>query len=66
MGKRIRREILTLDKVWKTQEYCMYFKFFKPQDCGKRSAEGRRPFIQSFLHPERNVRIFHEIIQIPG
>ena len=26
----------------------MYFKFFKPQDCVKSSAEGRRPFIQSF------------------
>ena len=41
-GKRLRREILFQDKVWKTQEYCMYFKFFKLQDWGKRSGEGRR------------------------
>ena len=41
-GKRLRREILFQDKVWKTQEYCMYFKFFKLQDWDKRSGEGRR------------------------
>ena len=55
MGKRIRREILVQDKVWKTQEYCMYFKFFKPRDCTERSAEGRRPFIQRFPYIELEV-----------
>ena len=25
-------------KVWKMEEYCMYFPFFKPQTGGKRSA----------------------------
>ena len=42
IGKSIRREILLQDKVWKTQEYFVSFKFFKPQYWSKRSAEGRR------------------------
>jgi len=41
-GKCFRREILSQDKVWETQEYCMYFKFSKPKDWGKRSGESRR------------------------
>ena len=42
IGKSIRREILLQDKVWKTQEYFVSFKFFKPQYWSIRSAEGRR------------------------
>ena len=41
-GKRHQREILFQDKVWKTQEYFVYFKFFKPQYWDKRSADVRR------------------------
>ena len=37
-GKSIRREILLQDKVWKMQEYFVYFKFFKPQNWRKRSG----------------------------
>jgi len=41
-GKCIHREIFLQGKVWKTQEYFVYFKFFKPHPWGKRSDEGRR------------------------
>ncbi len=41
-GKQIRREIFRQVKVWKTEEYCMYFPFFKPKNWRKRSAEARR------------------------
>ncbi len=34
--------------VWKTQEYFVYFKFFKPKSWDKRFAECRWLFIQSF------------------
>ena len=29
-------------KVWKTQEYFVYFKFFELHSWGKRSADNRR------------------------
>ena len=29
-------------KVWKTQTYFVYFKFFKLHSCGRRSADNRR------------------------
>ena len=32
----------------KPPEYFVYFKAFKPQDWGKRSAEGRRRFMKGF------------------
>ena len=35
-------------KVWKTQEYFVYFKFFKLHSWGKRSVSCRRRFIQRF------------------
>ncbi len=41
-SKRQQREILFQDKVWKTQEYFVYFKFFKLQYWDKRSADVRR------------------------
>ncbi len=37
-GKQIRREIFRQVKVWKVQEYFVYFKLFKPQNRRKRSA----------------------------
>ena len=44
IGKSRRREICSQIKAWKMQEYCMYFKFFKPQSCGERAAVSRRRF----------------------
>ena len=37
-------------KVWKTEEYWMYFPFFKLHSWGKRSAVRRRRFIQRLLN----------------
>jgi hypothetical protein len=37
-------------KVWKTEEYWMYFPFFKLHSWGKRSAVRRRRFIQRLLY----------------
>ena len=37
----------------KPQEYFVYFKFSKRQNCGKRSDERRRGFVQRFLKPKR-------------
>ena len=48
IGKSGQREILLQIKVWKTQEYFVYFKFFKLRLWGKRSAERRRRFFQRF------------------
>ena len=48
-----QREILLQGNVWKTQEYFVYFKFSKRQNCGKRSDERRRGFVQRFLKPKR-------------
>ena len=36
------REIFWQGEVWKTQEYFVYFKFFIPMDCRKRSGIRRR------------------------
>ena len=36
-------------EVWKSQEYFVYFKIFKPISWGKRPAERRSQFIQRFL-----------------
>ena len=44
IGKSYQREILSQMKVWKTQEYFVYFAFFKLHSWGKISAEGRRQF----------------------
>ncbi|MFR1260922.1 MAG: hypothetical protein ACLSCX_09765, partial [Oscillospiraceae bacterium] len=41
-GKQIRRGIFHQGKVWKAEEYCMYFSLFKPQNWWKRSVEARR------------------------
>jgi len=49
IGKSDWLEILAQIKVWKTQEYCMYFKFFKLQSWVKGSAKHRRRFNQRFL-----------------
>ena len=35
-------------KVWKTQEYFVYFAFFKLHSWDKRSAEGRRHLISGY------------------
>ena len=40
-GKQIRREIFRQVKIWKAQEYFVYFALFKPQNWRKRSAEAR-------------------------
>ena len=37
-------------KVWKLQEYFVYFKIFKPTSWGKRPAERRSRFFQRFLN----------------
>ena len=48
------------ERVWrktrfeKKQECFVYFQFFKPQDCVKSSAEGRRPLIQRFRNSDSN------------
>ena len=44
IDKRRWREIFSEDKVWKTQEYFVYFKFFKQQYSEKRSVSSRRRF----------------------
>ena len=36
-------------KVWKTEEYFVYFQFFKLKSCDKRSASNRRRFHQRLL-----------------
>ena len=47
-------------EVWKSQEYFVYFKIFKPISWGKRPAERRSRFIQRFLRSNRveNGRFF--------
>ena len=49
IGKSSWREILSQIKVWKTQEYFVYFKFYKPQSCDKRSVRYRRQSDQRLL-----------------
>ena len=49
IGKDDWREILTQMKVWKTKSYFVYYKFFKLNSCGKRSAKSRRQFNQRLL-----------------
>ena len=46
IGKSRWREILAQINVWKPQEYFVYFKVYRRQRWGKRSANGRRRFLQ--------------------
>ena len=38
MKQELQRKILAQPKVWKTEEYFVYFLFFKPHAWGKRFA----------------------------
>ena len=40
--KKTQPGFLPQFKVWKMEEYCMYFPFFKLKKWGKKTAEARR------------------------
>ena len=48
------------DKVWKMQEYFVYFKFFKPQYWSKRSAEDRRRICVVMPTKKKTVRLLQQ------